>query len=186
MGVIDTLQACDRILTNHRSAARLLARGADPGCLMTEVLGRIDGYCGGRNGGDVTLVCYAKTVATCLHAAERLHAEGISAEVIDLRSLKPLDEAAVLQSVRKTGRLIIVHEASGLCGLAAEIAVLAATRAFDTLRAPVARITGPDAPSGASRALEQAALPQSETIVDAARGMMARRHPPSAANLHIA
>lgn len=119
-------------------------------------------------GSDVTLVSYAKTVGVCLAAAEQLHAQQISAEVIDLRTLKPLDEAAVLKSVRKTGRLIVVHEASGLCGIAAEISALAATKAFDALRAPVVRLTGPDAPSAASWVLEQAAVPQAEAVVRAA------------------
>lgn len=87
-------------------------------------------------------------------------AQQISAEVIDLRCLKPLDETAVLRSVRKAGRLIVVTEASGICGIAAEIAALVAGKAFDALRAPVMRITGPDAPTASSWALEQAAVPQ--------------------------
>lgn len=121
-----------------------------------------------REGGDVTMVSYAKTVAVCLEAARQLETRGIAAEVIDLRSLKPLDEAAVLGSLRKTGRLIIVHEASGLCGIAAELAALAATRAFHDLRAPVLRLTGPDAPAAASWVLEQAAVPRAEAVVAAA------------------
>ncbi len=139
-----------------------------------------------RAGMDVTLVSYAKTVPVCLQAAELLHAQGISAEVIDLRSLKPLDEATVLQSVRKTGRLIVVHEASGLCGIAAEIAALAATKAFDALRAPVVRITGPDAPSASSWALEQAAVPQADAIVKAAQDSLRNEDASTPANLHIA
>lgn len=127
-----------------------------------------------RAGEDVTLVSYAKTVGICMQAAERLQTDGIGAEVIDLRSLKPLDTATVLRSVRRTGRLIVVHEASGLCGIAAELAALAATEAFEALRAPVVRLTGPDAPSAASWALEQAALPQPESVVEAARDLMRR------------
>jgi pyruvate dehydrogenase E1 component beta subunit len=126
-----------------------------------------------RSGEDVTLVSYAKTVATCLQAADALRAHGISAEVIDLRSLKPLDETTVLNSVRKTGRLVIVHEASGLCGMAAELAAIAATKAFDALRAPVVRLTGPDAPSAASFVLEQAAVPQADAVVNAVRELIA-------------
>jgi acetoin:2,6-dichlorophenolindophenol oxidoreductase subunit beta len=121
-----------------------------------------------REGTDVTLVSYAKTVGVCVQAAEQLEAQQISAEVIDLRSLKPLDEEAVLASVRRTGRLIVVHEASGLCGIAAEIAALAATKAFDALRAPVVRLTGPDAPAASSWVLEQAGVPQVEAVVAAA------------------
>jgi len=126
-----------------------------------------------RSGDDVTLVGYAKTVATCLKAAEVLQSQRISAEVIDLRSLKPLDETTVLRSVRKTGRLVIVHEASGLCGIAAELAALAVTKAFDALRAPVVRLTGPDAPIAASFVLEQAAVPQADAVVDAVRASIA-------------
>ncbi len=88
-----------------------------------------------RDGAHVTMVSYAKTVGICLQAAEQLEARQISAEVIDLRSLKPLDEETVLASVRKTGRLIVVHEASGLCGIAAEIAALAAASRTTTERA---------------------------------------------------
>ena len=121
-----------------------------------------------RAGGDVTLVSYAKTVNVALEAARKLQEQHVSAEVIDLRSLKPLDEAAVLASVRKTGRLIVIHEASGLVGIAAEIAALAVTKAFDALRAPVVRLTGPDVPAPASWVLEQAAVPQPDAVVQAA------------------
>lgn len=121
-----------------------------------------------RSGRDVTLVSYGQTVARCQQAAQQLQAGGVSAEVIDLRTLKPLDEATVLASVRKTGRLVVVHEASGLCGVAAEVAALAAEKAFAALKAPVARLTGPDAPSPSSWGLEQAGVPQAETIAAAA------------------
>ena len=126
-----------------------------------------------RAGSDVTLVSYAKTVEVCLQAAAQLQTQGIAAEVIDLRTLKPLDEATVLNSLRKTGRLVVVTEASGLCGMAAELAALAATRAFDALRAPVVRLTGPDAPGASSWVLEQAALPSVESVVQAVQGMLA-------------
>lgn len=121
-----------------------------------------------RQGADVTLVSYAKTVGVCLEAAAKLHAQGVAAEVIDLRSLKPLDEATVLRSVRKTGRLIVVHEAAAPCGVGAEIAALVAENAFDALRAPVLRMTGPDAPAASSWVLEQAAVPRAEDVASAA------------------
>ncbi|MFP5513910.1 MAG: alpha-ketoacid dehydrogenase subunit beta, partial [Alphaproteobacteria bacterium] len=92
-----------------------------------------------REGRDVTLVSYAKTVGTCMAAADTLAAAGVDAEVIDLRSLKPLDEEAILRSVAKTGRLVVVHEASRLCGVGAEIGALVAEKAFASLRAPVLR-----------------------------------------------
>ncbi len=117
-----------------------------------------------REGADVTLVSYAKPVGHCLQAAEALAAQGVSAEVIDLRTLKPLDEATVLASVRKTGRLVVVHEAGRLCGVGAEVAAIVSEKAFDALRAPVLRLTGPDAPAAASWVLEQAAVPQADAI----------------------
>lgn len=125
-----------------------------------------------REGRDVTLVSYAKTVGTCMAAADTLAAAGIDAEVIDLRSLKPLDEAAILRSVAKTGRLAVVHEASRLCGVGAEIAALVAEKAFASLRAPVLRLTGPDSPAPASFPLEQAFVPQADAIVAAVRSQM--------------
>jgi pyruvate/2-oxoglutarate/acetoin dehydrogenase E1 component len=120
-----------------------------------------------RPGADVTLVSYAKTVHTCLAAAEALQEQGISAEVIDLRSLKPLDEETVLASVRRTGRAVIVHEAAGVCGVGAEVAAIVAEKAFSALKAPVLRVTGPDAPAPASYPLEQAGVPQSDQVVAA-------------------
>jgi pyruvate dehydrogenase E1 component beta subunit len=120
-----------------------------------------------REGADVTLVSYAKTVGHCLQAAQALAERGVSAEVVDLRTLKPLDEATVLASVRKTGRLVVVHEANRLCGVGAEVAAIASEKAFDALRAPVLRLSGPDAPAAASWVLEQAGVPQPDAIADA-------------------
>lgn len=125
-----------------------------------------------REGGDVTLVSYAKTVGTCLAAADRLAEAGISADVLDLRSLKPLDETAILRSVAKTGRLVVVHEASRLCGVGAEVAALVAENAFASLRAPVLRLTGPDAPAPASFPLEQAFVPQADAVVAAVQSLV--------------
>ncbi|HJW95767.1 MAG TPA: transketolase C-terminal domain-containing protein [Thermoanaerobaculia bacterium] len=122
-----------------------------------------------REGSDVTLISYGKTVDKCLAAAALLDQDHISAEVIDLRSLKPLDEAGVLSSVLKTGRAVIVHEAAGPCGVGAEVAALIAEKAFNKLKAPIVRITGPDAPPAASYPLEQAYVPQPDRIADAAR-----------------
>ena len=127
-----------------------------------------------RPGSDVTLVSYAKTVLGCLAAAETLAAEGISAEVIDLRTIKPWDEEAVLASVRKTGRLVVVHEASRTAGFGAEIAATVAERVFDALKAPIVRLAGPDAPAASSWVLEQAFVPQADAIAGAARSAVAR------------
>ncbi len=122
-----------------------------------------------RPGRDVTLVSYGKTVHNCLAAAETLAGEGLDAEVIDLRTIKPLDMATILASVRKTGRLVVVHEANRLCGVGAEIAAQVAEEAFAALKAPVIRLGGPDAPVAASYPLEQAYVPQAAAIADAAR-----------------
>jgi len=121
-----------------------------------------------RKGNDVTMVSYGKTVGHCLHAAEQLAHSGFAAEVIDLRTLKPLDESTILRSVHKTGRLMIVHEANRLCGIGAEVAAIVSEKAFDALTAPIVRLTGPDAPAAASWVLEQAAVPQPGAIREAA------------------
>ncbi|NJD25821.1 MAG: alpha-ketoacid dehydrogenase subunit beta [Betaproteobacteria bacterium] len=128
-----------------------------------------------RAGDDVTLVSYGKTVHGCLEAAETLAGQGISAEVIDLRSLKPLDEATILASVTRTGRLVVVHEANRLCGVGAEIAAQAAEKCFASLRAPVTRLGGPDAPVAASYPLEQAFVPQAASIAATAASLCARQ-----------
>jgi pyruvate dehydrogenase E1 component beta subunit len=125
-----------------------------------------------RTGADVTLVSYGKTVGHCLVAAQNLSQRGIEAEVLDLRSLKPLDEAAVLASARGTGRVVVVHEANRMCGVGAEVAALVAERAFRALRAPVTRLGGPDAPSAGSWGLEQVGVPQADAIADAAARLL--------------
>lgn len=125
-----------------------------------------------RAGRDVTLVSYAKTVHTCLAAAQALARDGVSAEVIDLRSLKPLDMDTVLQSVRHTGRLVVVHEAGPLCGVGAEVAAQVAERAFGALKAPVRRVTSADVPTPASYPLEQAFLPQADAVVAAVTDLL--------------
>lgn len=125
-----------------------------------------------REGTDLTFISYAKTVHACNAAAETLAEQGISAEVIDLRTLKPLDEATFLKSVRKTGRALVVHEASRLCGVGAEVAAIVSEQAFEALQAPVLRLTGPDAPAPSSYPLEQAFAPQAPEIVQAALRLM--------------
>jgi acetoin:2,6-dichlorophenolindophenol oxidoreductase subunit beta len=125
-----------------------------------------------REGSEATLISYGKTVNHCLTAAEALYEAGISVEVIDLRSLKPLDEATILASVRKTGRAVVVHEASGVCGVGAEVAAIVAEKAFGALKAPVIRVTGPDAPAPASFPLEAAFVPQPDRIAAAVRAQI--------------
>ena len=122
-----------------------------------------------RSGGDVTIVAFSRMVGHALAAAETLAGEGIEAEVIDLRSIRPLDSATILASVRRTHRLVTVEEGWGFAGIGAEIAALVMERAFDELDAPVARIAGADVPMPYAANLEQLALPQPEQIVQAAR-----------------
>ncbi|MDO9596865.1 MAG: pyruvate dehydrogenase complex E1 component subunit beta [Azoarcus sp.] len=125
-----------------------------------------------RPGEAVTLISYAKTVAVCEQAAQTLAGQGISAEVIDLRTLKPLDEASILASVRKTGRAVIVHEASRSGGIGAEVAATIGEHAYDALKAPVLRLAGPDAPAPASYPLEQAFVPQPDAVVAAVKRLL--------------
>ena len=119
-----------------------------------------------REGRDVTLVSYAKTVPVCLQAADQLAAEGFAAEVIDLRSIKPLDAASVLESAQRTGRVLVVHEASRSFGVGAEVAALVAEHAFGRLKAPVRRLGVPGVPIPYSRPLEQAVIPSVERIAE--------------------
>lgn len=127
-----------------------------------------------RKGSDVTIISYAKMVDTCMQAAVQLEERGIDAEVIDLRTLKPLDEEAILRSVRKTGRLLIVHEASRMCGVGAEISAIVAEQAFGSLKAPITRLTGPDVPVPSSYVLEQNFMPQPDAVVAAALRLAGR------------
>ncbi len=125
-----------------------------------------------REGRDVTIVGIQKMSLTALDAAERLAAEGISAEVIDPRSYSPLDEETILSSVRKTGRLVVVDESYPRCSLATDIAALVAERAFDALRAPIRRVTAPHTPVPFSPPLEDAYVPSAERIVTVIREIM--------------
>jgi acetoin:2,6-dichlorophenolindophenol oxidoreductase subunit beta len=125
-----------------------------------------------RSGDDVTIVTYGVNVAKCLEAAERLAGDGIEAEVIDLRTLYPLDRETVVESVRKTGRAIMVDESAAYGGVSAEIVASIQEAAFDYLDAAVLRITAPHAPVPNSPALLSAILPNSARIEAAARKLV--------------
>ena len=118
-----------------------------------------------REGSDATIVSLAYMVPRALEAAERLAEDGISAEVIDLRTLVPLDTAAILESVAKTSRVFTVEENPRLCGWGAEVASIVAHEAFWDLDGPVIRITTPHIPLPAAEALEDMAIPSVERIV---------------------
>ncbi len=122
-----------------------------------------------RPGDDVTIVASGLMVSRSLAAAKRLESEGVSAEVIDLRSIQPLDEDTILESVRKTGRLVIVHEAPVRGGFGAEIAAVVANQAFGYLDAPIQRVGAPWTPIPFSPPLEDAYIPGEAQILEAVR-----------------
>jgi pyruvate dehydrogenase E1 component beta subunit len=125
-----------------------------------------------RAGEDVTLVAWGGAVGRALAAAEALQADhGVSAEVLDLRTVSPLDEDAIVQSLAKTGRLVIVHDAVEKFGPGAEIAALASSKGFEFLRAPVER-GAPFAPVPLNDRLEQAYYPQAQDIVDRVQALI--------------
>lgn len=125
-----------------------------------------------REGGDVTLVTWSAMVQQSLRAAELLAEEGVSAEVVDLRTIVPLDTDAILGSVAKTHRLVIVHEAVRTGGFGGEIAAIVADEGFDLLDAPIKRVTAPDTPVPFSPVLEDAYLPNAEKIKAAVLALM--------------
>ena len=124
-----------------------------------------------RTGADVTLIAYGGSVPKALDAAERLAAAGIDCEVIDLRVLRPLDDATIMASVRKTHRVVVVDEAWHTGSLAAEVSARIVEQAFYELDAPIARVCTVEVPIPYAKHLEQAALPQPEKIVAAVHGL---------------
>ncbi len=125
-----------------------------------------------RNGTDVTIVATGLMVRRSLDAADALAAEGIEAEVVDPRTLVPLDKAAIIASVKKTGRLVVVHEAVKRGGFGGEIASLIAEEAFDHLDAPVKRVAGRNVPIAFNETLEKMAIPSAADIAAAARSLI--------------
>jgi len=125
-----------------------------------------------REGKDVTLVSYAKMVHVALDAAKQLEKEGISAEVVDLRSLRPLDIGLVIQSFKKTNRCVVVEEAHALYGVGAEAAARIQEEAFDWMDAPVKRVSTEDVPLPYSRELEQSALPNAQKVIRAVKEIL--------------
>jgi pyruvate/2-oxoglutarate/acetoin dehydrogenase E1 component len=120
-----------------------------------------------REGKDVTIVTYGLMVLMAMGAAGELAKNGIQCEVIDLRTLSPLDEDTILESVENTGRLVVVDEAYPRCGIAADISSLVAEKAFDSLKAPIAKVTAPHCPVPFAKALEDAFVPSPERIAEA-------------------
>jgi len=125
-----------------------------------------------RHGKDVTLVSYSRSTIWALDAARQLAGEGIEAEVVDLRSLRPLDMATVANSVRKTNRAVIVEEGWPVYGIGAEAAASLQEQAFDYLDAPIMRVGGAEVPMPYSKVLEQAAIPGPSDIIEAVRRVL--------------
>lgn len=121
-----------------------------------------------KEGSDLTIVATSFMAYEALHAAEALEKDGVKAEVIDARSIRPLDEQTILASVKKTGRLLVADTSWELCGFSSEVAALAAEKAFDDLKAPVRRIAMADCPAPVSQTLEKAFYPSATTIARAA------------------
>jgi acetoin:2,6-dichlorophenolindophenol oxidoreductase subunit beta len=125
-----------------------------------------------REGEDATIVAIGRMVHVAKRAADALAKDGVSCELIDPRTISPLDEDSILESVEKTGRLVVVDEAHPRCGMAADIAGLVADRAFRALKAPVKQVTAPHTPVPFSPVLEDAFIPSAERVVAAVKTVM--------------
>jgi pyruvate dehydrogenase E1 component beta subunit len=129
-----------------------------------------------RQGQDVTLVATSSMVQVALAAAERLAKDDISAEVVDPRTLRPLDKGTILESVRKTGRAVVIDEGHLTYGITAEIAATIADEAFDYLDAPVKRLAAADVPVPMAPVLEAATIPDKARVVETVKGLFGRRY----------
>lgn len=129
-----------------------------------------------RPGTDCTIVAYGSALYTVMKALAPLNEQGISCEVIDLRSLVPLDKACILDSVRRTGRLVVVHEACRFCGFGAELAAMVAEEAFDALKGPVKRVGAPQSPVPTAPTHEKIYKPSPENVVLAVREAMGKQN----------
>jgi 2-oxoisovalerate dehydrogenase E1 component beta subunit len=158
------------VFLEHKKTYRLV-RGEVPDEEYTIPIGVADIKRAGRN---MTLVSYGLTLHYCLEAAEAVASEGVDVEVIDLRTLKPLDRVTVVESVKKTGKLLIVHEDNLTGGVGAEVAALVAEEAFEHLDGPIMRLCGPDVPTMPfAQTLEDAYMPSTERVAEAIRKMAA-------------
>ncbi len=128
-----------------------------------------------REGKDLTLVAFGASVQRCLKAAEALARDGISAEVVDPRTTSPLDEDTILESVHKTGRLVVVDESPPRCSLASDIAAIVAQKGFRSLKAPIGMVTCPHTPSPFAPVLEDEYLPNPARIEKTAREVVSYR-----------
>ena len=158
------------VFLEHKKTYRLV-RGEVPDEDYTLPIGKADIK---RSGSSITLVSYGLTIHYCLEAAETMAAEGVDVEVVDLRTLTPLDTETVLDSVKRTGKLAVVHEDNITGGVGAEIAAVVADQAFEYLDGPIARICGPDVPTMPfAQTLEDAYMPTADKIADGLRKLAA-------------
>ena len=158
------------VFLEHKKTYRLV-RGEVPEEDYTLPIGKADVK---RKGANITLVSYGLTLHYCLEAAETMSAEGVDVEVVDLRTLTPLDTDTVLNSVKKTGKLAIVHEDNITGGVGAEIAAIVADQAFEYLDGPIVRVCGPDVPTMPfAQTLEDAYMPTADKISDGLRKLAA-------------
>lgn len=165
-GLLKSAIRDDSVVVFFEHKALYNQRGPVPDKEYTIPLGLADVK---RSGNDVSVLTYARQVHNALEAAEKLEADGISVEVVDLRTLFPLDVDTVLTSIAKTHRAVVVYEAVRFTGYGAEIAALIQEHAFDELDSPVLRVAAPHAPVPFSEPLEQAYLPNAEKIANAVR-----------------
>jgi 2-oxoisovalerate dehydrogenase E1 component beta subunit len=158
------------ISLEHKKTYRLV-RGEVPEEEYVLPIGKADIK---RSGESITIVSYGLVLHYCLEAAEQVSQEDIDVEVVDLRTLTPLDKETVLKSVKKTGRLLIVHEDNLTGGVGAEVAAIAAAEAFEYLDAPISRLCGPDVPTMPfAETLENAYMPSTEKVAEALRKLAA-------------
>jgi 2-oxoisovalerate dehydrogenase E1 component beta subunit len=125
-----------------------------------------------RDGDDLTIITYGAMVHTCLEVADKLAAEGVEIEIIDLRTLAPLDKECFLESVRRTSKALVVHEAHLTSGFGGEVAAILAEEAWEWLDAPILRVASLDVPVPFSAPLEDAVLPNARKIEEATRKLL--------------
>jgi len=158
------------VFVEHKKTYRLV-RGEVPEEEYVLPIGKADVK---RSGSDVSVITYGLMLHYCLEAAESLNQEGISVEVVDLRTLTPLDQDTILDSARKTGKVAIVHEDNVTGGVGAEVAALVADQAFESLDGPIIRICGPDIPTMPyATTLEEAYMPNTQKIAAGLRKLAA-------------
>ncbi len=167
--IISSIRADDPVMFFEHKALYDKKLGMVPDESYEIPLGKADVK---RNGNDVTVVATAMMVHRALEAAEQLQKEGVSVEVIDPRTLVPLDRTAIFSSVKKTGRIVIVDEDYERCGFAAEVSALIAEHGFDLLDAPIIRVATRNVPIPFNPALEDAVIPNSERIKNAINEVM--------------